>query len=501
MTISKTTFQYFLCCPKNTWLKLHKPELAEHFAVSEFDKHLMEQGNEVESCARNLFPGGVLVAATGEDACNETVRLMASKVSAIFQATFIVDGFIARNDVLNFDAKNNCWNLYEVKGTNSLKENSPERDHIIDVAFQVSLLQRANIHLGRYHVIHVNKDYVRTGELDFKSLFIKEDVTEKVMERLPEVESKMAAAKEYLTAEKEPAGSCDCLYKGRGRHCSTFKYSNPSVPDYSVHDISRIHKTKLEKLIESSIYNLNDVPDDFALSEKQRNQVTAHQTQRPVISTGEIKKQLDSLKFPLYFLDYEAVGPAIPVFNGYGPYKRIPFQFSLHILPIPTAELDHIEYLHPNLSDPSENVAKLLKQYILPGGNVIAWHKSYEAGVNKEIGLRLPDYAGFFEGVNKVLYDLKDIFQDQYYIHDGFHGSASLKKVLPTLAPELSYKELDIQDGGQAVDAWWKMVSPSTSPEESQKISAHLKTYCGQDTYAMYVIWKYLYNLVNGKLN
>jgi hypothetical protein len=102
MLISKTTFLNFLYCPKNAWLKIHKPELFEKFELSEFEKHLMEQGNEVESCARNLFPGGVEVVSTGEDACNETVRLMASKISSIFQATFIVDGFIAGKKYSDF---------------------------------------------------------------------------------------------------------------------------------------------------------------------------------------------------------------------------------------------------------------------------------------------------------------------------------------------------------------------------------------------------------------
>jgi hypothetical protein len=497
MTISKTLFQYFLCCPKNAWLKLHKPELREHFSLSDFDKHLMEQGNDVESYAHNLFPNGIEVASTGQDACNETERLMAAKVSAIFQATFIADDFLARNDVLCFNPENNCWDLYEVKGSNSLKEHVRERDHITDVAFQVSVLKRSGIALGRFYVIHVNKDYVRTGELDFKSLFITEDVTEKVSEKLPEVENQMVVAKEYLTNDKEPAGPCDCLYRGKAGHCSTFRYSNPKIPEYSVHYISNIHKTKLEKLIEAGIVDLNDISEDFALTEKQRNQVTAHQRQQSVIDKVEIKKQLDALRFPLYFFDYEATGPAIPAFNGYGPYKRIPFQFSLHILRTPEGELEHIEYLHPDLTDPTKKVAQLLKQHILPGGTVIAWHKSYEEGVDREISIRLPDYAEFFENMNKSFWDLKEIFSKQHYIHHGFHGSASLKKVQPVIAPNLPYKELDIQEGGEAVDAWWKMVSPRTSPEEKQQIEKQLKIYCGQDTYIMYVIWKHLYNLVN----
>jgi len=44
---------------------LHKPELVESFTLTEFDKHLLEQGNEVEAHARQLFPGAVLVSATG----------------------------------------------------------------------------------------------------------------------------------------------------------------------------------------------------------------------------------------------------------------------------------------------------------------------------------------------------------------------------------------------------------------------------------------------------
>ncbi len=301
----------------------------------------------------------------------------------------------------------------------------------------------------------------------------------------------MEAAREYLNREKEPGGSCDCVYKSRRNHCATFQYTNSHIPEYSVHDISHIHKTKLEMLVEKDIYDLEDIPDDFKLSDNQWNQVKAHKSQRPIIDREEIKKELDSLKFPLYFFDYEAFGLAIPVFDGYSPYKRIPFQFSLHILREPDGELEHIEYLHEDRTDPTESVARLLKQHIKPGGTVIAWHKSFEEGVDREIGERLPAYATFFEGMNSSMYDLERIFCDQYYIHHKFKGRTSLKKVLPAIT-DVSYKNLGIQEGGQAADAWWKMVSPATSKEESEKIAKDLKIYCGVDTYAMYAIWKHL---------
>ena len=58
MLISKTTFLQFQMCPKDTWLKLHKPELLDLFKPTQFELHLMEQGNEVEAWARKLFPDG-----------------------------------------------------------------------------------------------------------------------------------------------------------------------------------------------------------------------------------------------------------------------------------------------------------------------------------------------------------------------------------------------------------------------------------------------------------
>lgn len=497
MIITKTIFLDLLYCQNNVWLKIHKPELLSHFVTSDFEKHLLEQGNEVESYARNLFPGGIEVVGSGEEACNETVRLMTAKTPALFQATFIMDDSLAKNDVLVYDSVNNCWNLYEVKGTNSIKENGPDYDHIDDLAFQASVLKRAGILIGQYFLVHLNKEYVRSGELDLQALFLIEDQTEKVLARLPKTEEQMQAAKEYLNSQKEPVGGCECLFQGRSRHCTTFAHSNPEVPEYSIHDISRIglSKKKLESLVERQIYDLNDIPDDMTLSDIQWNQVRVHKDKKPIINSKEINEELSKLKFPLYFLDYETFAPAIPIFNGYRPYQRIPFQFSLHILKGLSDELTHIEYLHREKTDPSESVAKLLKEHILPGGTIIAWNKSFEAGVNKEIGLRLSHYQANFEEFNGMLYDLREIFQKQHYVHAGFKGSTSIKRVLPAIAPELHYKSLGIQDGGQASDAWWTMVSSSTSHEESIKIGNDLVAYCGFDTNAMYEIWKHLHNL------
>lgn len=497
--ISKTTFLEFLMCPKNIWLKIHKPELMKLFELSSFELQLVEQGNEVEEHARNLFPGGVTVVETGDEAVAETERFMLSEVPAIFQATFVTDGFIAKNDVLEYDKASKSWNLCEIKGTNSIKEDGGDRDHVDDLTFQALVLKRAKVNVGRYFLVHLNKEYVRSGDLDVKEMFIKEDMTEQVAARMDQVEGQMEAAREHLTKDKEPMVGCDCVFQGRSAHCSTFRYSNPEVPEYSIHDLSRIgsSKKKLAILAERKSFSLDDFPADVELSAIQNNQLQVHRSQKPIIDIDGIREEIEGLTFPLYFLDYETFAPAIPMFNGYSPYKRIPFQFSLHILRTPDGEPEHVEYLHEERSDPSERVAELLVENILPEGTVIAWNKSFEQGVNRELGIRHPDHNIALERINTQMYDLRDVFQKQHYVHPEFKGKTSIKKVLPALVTGTQHADLEIKEGGQASDAWWQLISPTTSSDERTKIGRDLRIYCELDTYAMFQIWKHLHKLIS----
>jgi hypothetical protein len=85
-----------------------------------------------------------------------------------------------------------------------------------------------------------------------------------------------------------------------------------------------------------------------------------------------------------------------------------------------------------------------------------------------------------------------DIFSKQYYVHKDFQGSTSIKAVLPVLVPELTYKKLEIREGGTATQKWNEMTTGNLSSIEKEKIAADLKEYCKLDTFAMYAIWKHL---------
>jgi hypothetical protein len=492
--ISKSTFLQFQICPKDTWLRLHKPELVDTFTLTEFEKHLLEQGNEVELYARQLFADAILVSATGDAAVVETGRLMAGGTNTIFQATFLADGFFIKCDVLKRSVTAGSWDVFEIKGTNSMKEGNEDRDHISDLTFQRNVLTLAGVTIGRAHIVHLNKEYVRNGHLDVQALFTVADSTEQVDTLSVDLLEQMCAARKYLNQENEPDIGCDCHLNGRSRHCRTFAYSHPEIPDYSVHDIVRIgqSKKKLEYFMNERIFVIDDVPDDYKLGDAQQLQVCAHKRQQPIIDRDAVEQVLRSYTFPLYFFDYETYAPAIPAFDGYGPYKRIPFQFSLHVLRDTKSEPEHVEFLHLDRSDPTRAVAELLDRHIDPKGTVIVWYAPFERGVNKEIGERLSAYGGQMERINGQVRDLRDIFSKQHYVHPEFQGSTSIKDVMPVLVPELSYDGLAIKEGTMASEQWWTMTAAETAASERAAIADALRAYCKLDSYAMYAIWRKL---------
>ena len=222
-----------------------------------------------------------------------------------------------------------------------------------------------------------------------------------------------------------------------------------------------------------------------------------------LIRKEKIEEFLSEIHYPIYFLDYESYLPAIPWFDGYGPYQNIVFQYSLHVLenqPPENADLDwlnknikHFEFLAPAPKDPSADITESLKNHICnPNGSILVWHKPFEMGRNRELGVLNPIKKDFMNLMNDRIIDLKEVFSKGMYVDPKFKGSASIKKVLPVIAPDLSYKNLAINNGADANKMWGKMVTGEIPKSASEQIYKNLLIYCKQDTFAMVRIWFYL---------
>ena len=154
MRITKTDYMEYTLCPKNLWLKKHKPELFENITISDFQKELIDNGQIVEEASMTPFPDGELVISDSLNQFDYSKELIAKKSSTIFQASFEWGNFFVRTDVLHFDQEAENWSLYEVKATNSVKK-SPH-SHIKDLTFQKLVLEANDITVGRVGVIHLS---------------------------------------------------------------------------------------------------------------------------------------------------------------------------------------------------------------------------------------------------------------------------------------------------------------------------------------------------------
>jgi hypothetical protein len=493
LSISKTDYILWRDCAKNAWLRVHKPDVYYSTELTEYEQSVMEMGIEVEHVARALFPNGVTISDSRADALQETRSLIASNTHTLFQPVFEGEGCLALVDVLRCEPGTNDWSIYEVKSATKVKE-----EHVYDLAFQVALLRKHGISLKRAFLIVLNPDYVRQHDLDIQKLFTPVDLTANADDISETVSKEMQEARNYLLNESEPKGLCSCIYKGRSRHCSTFHYSNPEVPDYGIHDIARIGSSpkKLKELVDAGICMLEDIPSDIKLTKGQSNQLRAYRTGETIIDKEAIAKELSELTFPLHFIDYETFASALPLFRDFSPYDQIPVQYSLHIVGSPEEEPIHRDFLHTGSGDPTSSFLDSLRGHVSAFGSVIAWNKAFECQVNDSIGRRFSAAHGYIIELNDRFYDLMDIFSKQYFVHRDLRGSVSIKKVLPVLAPELSYSNLGIQDGAVAALTWGRIFSGQMDDQECARLRANLRDYCALDSYGMYAIWRALTKLI-----
>ncbi|MGE4053280.1 MAG: DUF2779 domain-containing protein [Vicinamibacterales bacterium] len=495
MKLSKTNYLIYRDCPHNAWVKIHAPAIYHATPLSAFDESIIETGNVVDERARDLFPGGILIARG--DAATTRDHIVA-RTPVLYQPVFETDRYTTACDILVWNPATSRYDLYEVKSsTNGNDKKAKDKLYSYDLAFQAEVLRANGVPLGRLMLVRLDGDYVLGDSLDVSALFTREDFSERVTALSAEVSLEMATAHEILSRTSPLVPPCGCMTKGRSAHCTTFAYTNPQVPEYSVHDIARIglSKRKLAELVDHGILKLEDVPDTFELSEAQANQVRAAKTGRPSIDHGAIEAFLTTITYPVAFLDYETYPCAVPRHAGYSPYDHIPFQFSLDVVPHEGADLVHHEFLHTEPSAPDDPLIDALRAAMPSSGSVVTWNKKFEKGINDRLAARNPGARSFLADVNARVVDLMDVFAEQAYVHPGFKGRTSIKAILPVLVPELSYADLPIREGATATVRWNEVVIGQVDAATASTIRNDLLRYCALDTRAMVEIWRVLTRL------
>lgn len=494
--ISKSKYVSFCRCKKQFWLNIYAPEKKEIDAATQ---SRLAMGNVVGDLAMRMFGNYIDVTYLDEKnqldlkkMCEETKKLMDAGYENICEASFLIDGLYCAVDILHKGASG--YEIYEVKSTTEV-----EPYHKVDTSFQRFVLRKLGISIEKCYVVHLNNKYVLKNELNIQELFTIVDVTDEVAVLEKEVERHVDEALKVLNSSEEPtvmlSKNCDKPFQ-----CEFKKYCFKDIPKNSVFDLSR--NTKKYQYYQEGIITFKDIYNSkyFAkLTRKNQIQIEHELFNKELICDKEkVQLFLDNLKYPLYFLDFETTQMVIPIYEGTRPYEQIPFQYSLHYLEKPNAELKHLEFLAKADVDPRYALAKQLVEDIKPNGTIIAYNMSFEKTVIRNLSYTFSTLRHDLQMLLDHFVDLMLPFSNYDIYTKEFQGSYSIKYVLPALFPddqELNYHNLDIiHNGSEAMNIF---ASLSTySEEEQERIRHALLKYCELDTYAMVKIFYKLQELV-----
>lgn len=475
-------------CPKRFWLEIHHPELREDSSSTQMSFHI---GHQVGDIAQKIYDAqglGAVIDVQREGfsaAFARTTELLGTQ-QPIFEAGFSAAGALAFADVMLPVATPDqpAWRMVEVKSTTRVKDY--QRD---DVAVQAFVAQSAGVALQAIAVAHIDSSWTYPGNGDYCGLLTEVDLTEEAFARTEEVKSWIAQARQTFASPTEPVietgAHCSEPYAcGFYEHCSR----DALAPEFPVYWLPRFGAARQQTLADLGVNDLRHVPDE-QLNAKQLR-VKAHTLTNTVFfDAAGAAADLAGQGFPAYFLDFETIGFAVPIWPGTRPYRQYTFQFSLHSLS-ESGQLDHTEFLDVSGGDPSEPLAQALLAACGTSGPVYAYNAGFEMARIRELAQRHPLLSEALLAINERVVDLLPIARERYY-HPSQQGSWSLKKVLPAVVPALRYDELDgVQDGGMAMDVFHEAIHPGTTTERKSQIAHQLRAYCQLDTYALVRLWQ-----------
>ena len=475
-----TTAQYLngIHCLKRLWYEEKHPEKAS--PISLYQQKLFDQRKAIKTLAYSQFPEGVHIDAENPDvAVRHTKSAMRRGESCLFNAAFHSNGAFVRCDILQKDKKG--WRIIEIRASKRIK-----KEYLLKLALQKYILDTSDIPISATQLMLLNEACVYP---DLSNLFVFEDVTDKVNLLKQGVPDYLRTFKTILDREVEPNVLIGKNLCNRPYRCPFKTSCWAFAPKNSVFTIPKIKDPEATLLAENGIFHLSDLPADFSLTPSQSTYVNSVLENKPTTDSAAIRRELAKLQYPIHFLDFEADRPAIPRFGGFKVYEEFPFQYSCHVLQS-DGVVTHHEYLHTDTTDPRPRLLKSLLAHISDRGSIVVYNLSFERRILRGLAESFPEYASALQSIIERLWDQLTTLR-KHYEHPDFCGSKSLKSVLPVLVPSLSYKTLDIQEGGDAPAVWNLMLSANNETER-QEWDQRLRAYCKLDTLAMVEIHKVL---------
>ncbi|MFO1325165.1 MAG: DUF2779 domain-containing protein [Burkholderiales bacterium] len=481
MKLSKSKLLAHRQCPKRLYLQVRRPELAQR---SEASENRMVQGHRVGAAAQRLFPGGRLIAHVDQlqSALKETRELLAAPGDVtLFEPALRTGDLLVRADIL--ERRGGRYRMIEVKSSTHLKPY-----HVTDAAIQTWVVRGAGVDVGQVEVAHIDNRFVYAGDGDYRGLFAHDDVTEAVAPLQEQIPMWIEAAQRDLAGPMpDVAVGPQC---GDPFECEFLGFCAPTEAEYPV-DVLPNSRRLAQRMRDDGITDLRDVPPENLKSELHQRIHRVTNSGKPELDPAAAEA-LSALGWPRYYVDFETVGPAVPMWAGTRPYQKIPMQFSCRRQEA-DGTLAHLPpFLDTSGDDPRRPFAERLVATVGDDGPVFVYNIAFEGGVIRQLAELFPDLAPALQRIAARLADLLPLTRDHYY-HPAMMGSFSIKRVLPTIAPELDYAKLDgVQSGDMVEPVYLEIVDPSTPPGRRDALRASLLAYCERDTLAMVALAAHL---------
>lgn len=501
--LSKSKYCCFCQCPKMAWLNKYKPE-----EIMEDPKleAVFARGNEVGDLAMGLFGDFVEVTTYTDgkldisEMIEKTNEELAKGTEIICEASFSYNGLYCAVDILKKEGEG--YAIYEVKSASGDEDDPSLKDvYVADISYQKYVLEHCGIKVTGTNLVTLNRAYVRGDELDIQELFVSTNVDDLVKVEIQSVEPKINLAEKILNCEDEPDYDLD-LRCHKPYDCRFWNYCTRELPEKSVFDLYKMRFMKKIKLYKKGVISYPDLLLCKEVDNKKqiRQMEFALQDKGTYVDVENIRVFLDKLSYPLYFLDFETMQPAVPLFPGTRPYQQIPFQYSLHYIEKEGGELKHKEFLAKSGVDPRREISEALCRDIPMNVCVTAYNKQFECTRLRELAETFSDLSEHLLNIRNNIVDLLDPFQQGYYYNRAMGGSFSIKSVLPAIFPddpELDYHNLEgVHNGSEAMNIFPQI--QFMEPEEQEKTRNNLLKYCELDTYAMVKVWQELVRVGEG---
>jgi hypothetical protein len=260
-------------------------------------------------------------------------------------------------------------------------------------------------------------------------------------------------------------------------------------------------------LINEGKVDMLDIPISWLKDEKHLMQRYCIENDYVHIDKPKIEAILKTLKYPLIYLDFEALPCLLPRYFGEKPYTQSVFQYSIHIEhkegSLELNDKNHYEFLaNPEYDNRRELVVSMISLINKYDSSVVVYHKTFEEQRLKEFQTIFPEYKEELQKIIDRLFDLIDVVKNnkRFYKMNGFkekassrynfyspilNGSYSLKKVIKVFAKD-AYNDLEIKNGEEAYKVFMNLSNFDQIDKENH--IQNLLEYCKQDTYAMFQI-------------